>query len=115
MKIALCDDSAYDLELLKKTISENSYIREGQIDLYTDVNDLLKNIQNGEFYDIFFLDIEMPEINGITLVALQKAERGELDDEHQGTKKALKLLEYYILNRAEESLNSLNELNKICL
>ena len=67
MKIALCDDSAYDLELLKKTISENSYIREGQIDLYTDGNDLLKNIQNGEFYDIFFLDIEMPEINGITL------------------------------------------------
>ena len=55
------------------------------------------------------------EINGTTLMALQKAEKGQLDDEHQGTKKALKLLEFYILNRAEESLNSLSELNKICL
>ena len=71
--------------------------------------------RNGAFLCEDCIEEGCREINGITLVALQKAEKGELDDNHQGTKKALKLLEFYILNRAEESLNSLSELNKICL
>lgn len=71
--------------------------------------------RNGAFLCEECIEEGCREINGITLDALQKAEKGELDDNHQGTKKALKLLEYYILNRAEESLNSLIELNKICL
>ena len=71
--------------------------------------------RNGAFLCEDCIEEGCREINGITLLALQKAEKNELDDNHQGTKKALKLLEYYILNRAEESLNSLSELNKICL
>ena len=71
--------------------------------------------RNGAFLCEDCIEEGCREINGITLSALQKAEQGGLDDKHQGTKKALKLLEYYILNRAEENLNSLSELNKICL
>ena len=67
MKIALCDDSSYDLELLKKSILDNSHIRDTQVELFTNGNDLLNSIENGINYDIAFLDIEMPEINGIDL------------------------------------------------
>lgn len=50
------------------------------------------------------------EISPITLVALFLAEKGQLLDSHEGTKKAIRLLDYYILNRAEEQLNSIKEL-----
>ncbi len=54
------------------------------------------------------------EINCDTLLALQKAESGNLTDDFTGTKKALRLLDFYITNRAEEKLNALKELNKMC-
>ena len=54
------------------------------------------------------------EVSILTLEALKKAEKGCLTDDFEGTTKALKLLEYYIENRADEKLNSLKELIKIC-
>ena len=54
------------------------------------------------------------EINLITAKALKKSKNGQLSDGDEGVIKALKLLEYYILNRTEERINSLNELIKIC-
>ena len=53
------------------------------------------------------------EINLSTMQALSLAEKGELTDSSIYTVKALKLLEYYILNGAEEKLQSLNELIKL--
>lgn len=53
------------------------------------------------------------EIHYITFDALRLAQNGKLEDDNEGTKKAIKLLDYYICNRAEESLNSLKELIKI--
>ena len=53
------------------------------------------------------------EIHHITLDALCLAQNGKLVDGHQGTKKAIKLLDYYITNKAEVNLNSLKEMVKI--
>ena len=53
------------------------------------------------------------EINNITYQALYLSESGKLQDGHEGAIKALKLLDYYIQNRAEETLTSLKELVKI--
>ena len=53
------------------------------------------------------------EVSIVTFKAMQKAIIGTLSDGDEGAKKALKLLDYYITNRAEESLNSLKELIKI--
>ena len=53
------------------------------------------------------------EVNNNTLTALCLAGKGLLDDSFDGTDKALRLIDYYIKNRAEESLNSLSELIKM--
>ena len=52
------------------------------------------------------------EIHHLTLKALQLAKENKLEDTNEFTKKALKLLDYYISNRLEENLNSLKELIK---
>ncbi|MBE6543858.1 MAG: response regulator transcription factor [Ruminococcaceae bacterium] len=67
MRIALCDDSSYDLELIKNIILEDANIRDTQVDTFTRGDDLLNNIEKGINYDIAFLDIEMPGIKGIDL------------------------------------------------
>ena len=54
------------------------------------------------------------EINPITLDALCLAKEGRLTDGHAGAVKALRLLEYYLENRADEKLNALKELLQIC-
>ena len=53
------------------------------------------------------------EVNHQTLTALCLAEKEQLDDGFEGTDKALRLLDYYLKNRTEESLNSLAELIKM--
>ncbi len=53
------------------------------------------------------------EISCLTYFALSKAQENTLDDGHEGAVKALKLLDYYMVNRAEEKLYSLEELIKI--
>lgn len=54
------------------------------------------------------------EISPVTLSALIDAENGILCDSDDGTVKAVKLLDYYIENRAEERISSLKELIKLC-
>ena len=66
--------------------------------------------RNGAFVCENCFDNVGREINGITLSALISAKNGTLNDEHQGTKKAIKLLDYYIKNRTEEEIKSLKEL-----
>lgn len=53
------------------------------------------------------------EINLITFEALSLAEKRELTDSHAGSVKALKLLDFYLKNRAEVSISSLEELIRI--
>lgn len=53
------------------------------------------------------------EISIITLQALKKAQEQTLEDCDIGCVKALKLIEFYLANRAEEVFSSLSELIKI--
>ena len=69
--------------------------------------------RNGAFICENCFDNVGREINGITLSALISAKNATLTDEHQGTKKAIKLLDYYIKNRTEEEIKSLKELINI--
>ncbi len=69
--------------------------------------------RNGAFICQNCFDNVGREINGITLNALTSAKNQTLLDAHQGTKKALKLLDYYISNKTEEKVKSLKELIEI--
>lgn len=55
------------------------------------------------------------EVNHQTFTALCLSEKGMLSDSFEGVDMALRLLDYYIKNRAEESINSLNELIKMAI
>lgn len=69
--------------------------------------------RRGAFFCEKCFDETGREINHSTFKALSLAQNGKLDDEHEGTKKAIKLLDYYITNKAEVNLNSLKEMVKI--
>jgi len=62
MKIAICDDNAQLETLLRKYMSNNK-IRAYIIKKYSSGRDLIKNFKRG-LYDLIFLDVDMPEIDG---------------------------------------------------
>lgn len=76
LKIAVCDDNESFLETLKKIISENA------INYFKDVN--VQGFNNGQgllnqhkhiFFDVFFLDIDMPEFTGFDVAAILRKQR----------------------------------------
>jgi DNA-binding LytR/AlgR family response regulator len=68
VKIALCDDNVIFLEELKSLVQNhliNHYV-EGEIYLYSDGKDFLKSFEKDKyFFDMVFLDIDMPQTDGI--------------------------------------------------
>jgi DNA-binding LytR/AlgR family response regulator len=66
MRIAVCDDEPIWVEELKKTLQEyaNNRNREFSVDEFTSGKELLVHFSRGVF-DIIFLDLSMPEIDGI--------------------------------------------------
>jgi len=71
LKIALCDDDDMELQKAKKIIEEfiDQKHPNYQITLHTFMNgdDLLHHINKYEDFDLFILDIIMPNMNGIEL------------------------------------------------
>lgn len=66
MKILICDDENTNLDLLKKYITE--YAEEHCLKANIFATAFPKEILNNDTaYDLAFLDIQMPEINGITI------------------------------------------------
>lgn len=66
MNIAICDDNALHIELLRDVLLKNDFMREnGRIATFTSAVEITDNLK--EFFDVFFLDIDMPDINGIEL------------------------------------------------
>lgn len=75
MKVLICDDEQTNLEMLKKHIIEYAEAHCLKADIYATVSS--KNIlENDTAYDLAFLDIQMPDIDGIT-IAKELKERNE--------------------------------------
>ncbi len=66
MRIAICDDQAVCLEQTLSAIRKCVSIAEARIDLFKGGLSFLTEFKSHP-YDLVFLDIEMPEIDGITL------------------------------------------------
>lgn len=66
MRIAICDDQAVCLEQTLSAVRKCVSVAEAHIDLFKSGLTLLKEFKTRP-YDMVFLDIEMPEIDGITL------------------------------------------------
>jgi len=70
-KIAICDDEQMHIEKIR------SILLDEETDTYTDPKILLDAIRSGERYDVLFLDILMPKLDGISLAR----ELRELDED----------------------------------
>lgn len=69
--IAICEDSEDDLQILKNYLNEYRILRnyENKIRIfsYNSSLTLCKDLQDGKIFDIYFLDILLPHVNGIEL------------------------------------------------
>lgn len=79
MKIAVCDDDKKDIARLKKLIEAyDDYNNVGfSILEYESGSELLRDFSNGDYVDIIFLDINMDDIDGLSVA---KKIREEMDD-----------------------------------
>ena len=71
LKIAVIDDEEYYSELIRQTVC--NWLMEkgcqGEIDCFDHADDFKTRIENGRCYDIYFMDIEMPDISGMELAS----------------------------------------------
>lgn len=77
MRIAVCEDDLYFLNYASKIIKRcfSSYPEECYIDSFSNSTTLLKILSSRQYYNVIFLDIDMPETDGITIGKfLRKAE-----------------------------------------
>lgn len=69
LQIAICDDETLLLNEIQRT-TEDCLVKQHVfpvLSAYTDGKALLYDIQDGKFFDLLLLDIEMPDISGMEL------------------------------------------------
>lgn len=67
MKIVICDDHQSDISVIKDILLSYPPTQSSKIDTYTSGDNLIQSIKENVKYDIAFLDVDMPLINGIDL------------------------------------------------
>lgn len=65
MKIAICDDSVKDAEQIKHCCLVSALSSSFDYTIFHSGNKLISSLHDGNQFDIFFLDVDMPEISGI--------------------------------------------------
>lgn len=72
LKIAYCDDDKEIVNVLDRMIKNFTKLFEIKMesDYYANGDAIIKSIKSGEYYDIIYMDIEMPGKNGIETSAL---------------------------------------------
>ena len=77
MKILICDDEQKSINITRLYIEENLRIRalSADIEAYTSAPD---SLEGDGIFDIAFLDIEMPRLNGIALASELKKRNGRI-------------------------------------
>ncbi len=65
MKIAICDDSSSDRDLLLKYCEASDIVDNIEFNLFSSGKELLNSSISGKVYDIVFLDVDMSELDGI--------------------------------------------------
>lgn len=77
MQITICDDQKTELlrisKLLDKYLCSQTNQNNFDVHCFGSSRDLLRQIENGKRYDIFLLDVVMPELNGIQLATKIRA------------------------------------------
>lgn len=78
LKIALCDDDAMQIEILQELLYDYNTVSPYRVDVeaFYDGESLLNSIRQNGRYDIYVLDVMMPEMDGLEL-----AHRLREDDE----------------------------------
>ncbi len=64
MKIGIIDDQKHFINMIHRRILRNDLIKDAKVDTYHNPIDFLVK---GIVYDILFLDIDMPQVDGISL------------------------------------------------
>lgn len=70
MKIALCDDNIQDLQKIEEMVLKYKILcpdRNLELEKYSDPKGLYQSISEGNLFDIYILDMLMPEMTGIDL------------------------------------------------
>lgn len=79
IEIALCDDNAEDIEIIgslaERFVSEHADYPM-RLSTFTSAEKLLEHIEKGSGFDLYILDVMMPEVSGIRLAEIIRS-RGE--------------------------------------
>ena len=69
LEIAICDDDKTILPYIAEKVKKKffQYCIEVSCEIFTDGNELLEIVNKEKFFHIYFLDISMPEIDGLKL------------------------------------------------
>lgn len=78
-RIAVCDDDAIFLQREEQRIRQelDELGMECNIETFTEVSSLMDNLNSGTKYHLFFLDIEMPSMDGITFSRTMELHRSD--------------------------------------
>ena len=74
-KIAVCDDDEIIIQNLHKLCQNYEDVHNTKLILseYTNPNKLISDLEDGKQFDIFFIDIEMPQMNGLDVIRIIKS------------------------------------------
>lgn len=79
LHLAICDDDSEMRDVLDRMLSEAVSNRKIVIDEFEDGESFLKEIEEGTFYDIILMDIELPGMDGIETGVRLRQEHGCMD------------------------------------